>query len=770
MATNFDNNALSSSGGFKPSTKDTPIDIRSRVATETDILEIPNPYVGLIIYVQDTGKRFEVLSIKDVQSGLSKVSRVDMYKEIIMGSSSEVDLDSLVAKNEVGNANQIIFSDNQSLQSKLDSGTLQGPKGDTGEQGIQGETGATGPAGVDGKTPVKGVDYFTSEDKVEMLNGYATESFVNNAIANAQLGGEDGEVNLEGLVAKNEIGNASQILFNDGQSFQTKLDNGSLQGPKGDTGEKGIQGIQGEKGDKGDDGLTTSIIVNGQTFTNENGVITLPNYPQAGTSVDTYSREEIDNIVEDYTGGKKQRYVTNEQYEKLTSSEKNDSNIVYNITDAESNTTGNVSMIFEDVIEGEIFTSFTDNISEQYPCTALSYNVSSLTFATNSPQSLILTIEPSNCTDDVNVSVNPEGIVSVTDNVVTPLSNGDCTINATCGTKTASCTVAVSCFETMYTITNKLTNVNNSNQSVSIAEGVSYVATISPKDNFELQSCIITMGGVDITDTVYNNGNINIPSVNGDVVITASASMSSNSGGAMLSFVEDGDSMYYELNSEMYRIKHKQRAIEMFSSSPNSYKNDTYGMHILMLLGIGKDAGVVVNKEGLFSLMPQALVINASQAEALSSTVEVPDEQFLVAYYGGYSLRKPVDDTISATEYCLDKLGETFKLPVEVKPSTIFTVDPNQLTAIRIETNDDTAQYVQMTYAANGPSDNIYSGFNTLFIYTGQNLNLSNHAPGCATAGPNKISIKFFPGTFADLTLEAVKEYLTQNPLTFYRV
>ena len=73
----------------------------------------------------------------------------------------------------------------------------QGPKGEQGEQGPkgeQGEQGEQGPAGADGKTPVKGVDYFTANDKVEMLNGYATETFVNNAIAEAQLGGEGGEV------------------------------------------------------------------------------------------------------------------------------------------------------------------------------------------------------------------------------------------------------------------------------------------------------------------------------------------------------------------------------------------------------------------------------------------------------------------------------------------------------------------------------------------------------------------------------------------------
>lgn len=154
MTTNFDNNALTSSGGFKPSTKDTPIDIRSRVATETDILEIPNPYVGMIVYVQDTGKRFEVLTIKDIQSDLSKVSRVDQYKEFMVGGS-QVDLSAYATEKYV---------DEEIEKIEL----TPGPKGEQG------------PKGDDGYTPVKGVDYFTADDKVEMLEEYATEDYVDD--------------------------------------------------------------------------------------------------------------------------------------------------------------------------------------------------------------------------------------------------------------------------------------------------------------------------------------------------------------------------------------------------------------------------------------------------------------------------------------------------------------------------------------------------------------------------------------------------------------
>ena len=74
---------------------------------------------------------------------------------------------------------------------------------------------------------------------------------VNQEVASAGTGG--GEVDLSYYVTK-ETGNASQITFADGQTFQVKLDNGTLKGEKGDQGERGEQGLQGIKGDKGDKG------------------------------------------------------------------------------------------------------------------------------------------------------------------------------------------------------------------------------------------------------------------------------------------------------------------------------------------------------------------------------------------------------------------------------------------------------------------------------------------------------------------------------------
>ena len=65
---------------------------------------------------------------------------------------------------------------------------------------------------------------------------------------------------------------------------------------KGERGEKGEQGDKGDKGDKGLDGLTTKIRVNGSTYTQSNGLITLPNYPTlsgSGSGLTTTQEQQI---------------------------------------------------------------------------------------------------------------------------------------------------------------------------------------------------------------------------------------------------------------------------------------------------------------------------------------------------------------------------------------------------------------------------------------------------------------------------------------------
>lgn len=90
MATDFTTKVTAFPGGLAPNDTDTPLDIRTRVETEADIMSIPKPYIGMVVYVKDTGKRYEVLTLKDKKQGFTivKNAAVDTYRELIFDASN----------------------------------------------------------------------------------------------------------------------------------------------------------------------------------------------------------------------------------------------------------------------------------------------------------------------------------------------------------------------------------------------------------------------------------------------------------------------------------------------------------------------------------------------------------------------------------------------------------------------------------------------------------------------------------------------------------
>lgn len=81
----------------------------------------------------------------------------------------------------------------------------------------------------------------------EASTEFATEAYVDEAIAAAQLGGSGGEVNLSNYYTKTEVDAAiEQIELTPGPQGE--------KGDKGDPGEQGPQGIQGIQGEKGETG------------------------------------------------------------------------------------------------------------------------------------------------------------------------------------------------------------------------------------------------------------------------------------------------------------------------------------------------------------------------------------------------------------------------------------------------------------------------------------------------------------------------------------
>lgn len=104
------------------------------------------------------------------------------------------------------------------------------------------------------------------------------------------------------------------------------------------------------------------------------------------------------------------------------------------------------------------------------------------------------------------------------------LTTGTSTMTVTYYNKTTTFNVIVS---QLYQITNNLTFVTNSNTDTDVIGGSSYTGTLTAASGYELTTVTVTMGGIDVTSTVYSNGVINIASVTGNIVITATATTSS---------------------------------------------------------------------------------------------------------------------------------------------------------------------------------------------------------------------------------------------------
>lgn len=230
-------------------------------------------------------------------------------------SGGQVDLSNYVTKTN-GNANQITFSDGQTFQEKLNAGTLKGPKGDTGAIGPKGDTGAQGlkgdkgDKGDTGAQGPKGDTGATGATPTIKIGTVTTGNAGTSAAVTSSVSGTTTTFNF--TIPKGATG--AQGAKGDTGATGPKGDTGAIgpqgpkgdkgdkgdtgaqgpqgakgatgpQGPKGDTGATGATGPKGAKGDtgatgpKGADGLTTSIKVNGTTYTHSNGLITLPNYP-----------------------------------------------------------------------------------------------------------------------------------------------------------------------------------------------------------------------------------------------------------------------------------------------------------------------------------------------------------------------------------------------------------------------------------------------------------------------------------------------------------
>lgn len=105
-----------------------------------------------------------------------------------------------------------------------------------------------------------------------IYNAHEEINTLKNNTSTGGSGGSSGEVDLSGYVTK-EIGNANQITFSDGQTFQAKLNAGTLKGEKGDTGATGAKGDKGDPGSTEASGVSIVDTANNFTATNVEGAL-----------------------------------------------------------------------------------------------------------------------------------------------------------------------------------------------------------------------------------------------------------------------------------------------------------------------------------------------------------------------------------------------------------------------------------------------------------------------------------------------------------------
>ncbi len=92
---------------------------------------------------------------------------------------------------------------------------------------------------------------------------------------------------------------------------------------------------------------------------------------------------------------------------------------------------------------------YVDGQINLVPCTGLGLSASSLSLtADNVTAALVATLTPADCNEAVVWTTTDDGVATVSGGTVTAIYNGSCTITATCGEYSASCTVTVSGFVT----------------------------------------------------------------------------------------------------------------------------------------------------------------------------------------------------------------------------------------------------------------------------------------------------------------------------------
>lgn len=127
-----------------------------------------------------------------------------------------------------------------------------------------------------------------------------------------------------------------------------------------------------------------------------------------------------------------------------------------------------------------VFEYLTEETTEEIPCTGLTLEPDILSFSGSGQQTVVATALPADTTDSVTWLSSNKNVATVSNGIVTAVGNGDCTITATCGSQSASCSVNVSGISTVVSVTG--VTLDKATASVDAGGTVILTATIEPSN------------------------------------------------------------------------------------------------------------------------------------------------------------------------------------------------------------------------------------------------------------------------------------------------